>query len=157
MSKDIQLSPHEEKGNQLKTAQIGLFALVSMYYSEVCAGGFGIEEMISESGPGMTLVILMALAIFWAVPISLICAELGSARPDEGGILVWIKEAMGEFWYGIALVCMTDRVQRKVQGYRSPGSHRLRFRPRRHLRSFPPCSPSSGLLRDHLQHRLGRR
>ena len=91
----------------MKTAQIGLLALVSMYYSEVCAGGFGIEEMISESGPGMTLVILMALAIFWAVPISLICAELGSARPDEGGVLVWIKEAMGEFWYGIALVCMT--------------------------------------------------
>ena len=107
MSKDIKLDLHEESEGKLKKAHVGLFALVGMYYAEICSGAFGIEEMIPEAGPGMSLVILVALALFWAFPISFICSEMGSARPDEGGVLVWIKEGMGEFWYGIALVCMT--------------------------------------------------
>lgn len=100
-----QLSEHGD--GKLKTSHVGLFALVGMYYAEICSGAFGIEEMIPEAGPGMTMLLLVLLAFIWAFPISFVCAELGSARPDEGGVLVWIKEAMGEFWYGIALVCMT--------------------------------------------------
>ena len=100
-----QLSEHGD--GKLKKSHVGLFALVGMYYAEICSGAFGIEEMIPEAGPGMTMLLLVLLAVIWAFPISYVCAELGSARPDEGGVLVWIKEAMGEFWYGIALVCMT--------------------------------------------------
>lgn len=100
-----QLSEHGD--GKLKRSHVGLFALVGMYYAEICSGAFGIEEMIPEAGPGMTMLLLVVLAVIWAFPISFVCAELGSARPDEGGVLVWIKEAMGEFWYGIALVCMT--------------------------------------------------
>lgn len=100
-----QLSEHG--GGKLKKSHVGLFALVGMYYAEICSGAFGIEEMIPEAGPGMTMLLLVVLAVVWAFPISFVCSELGSARPDEGGVLVWIKEAMGEFWYGIALVCMT--------------------------------------------------
>lgn len=100
-----QLSEHGD--GKLKKSHVGLFALVGMYYAEICSGAFGIEEMIPEAGPGMTMLLLVLLAVIWAFPISFVCAELGSARPNEGGVLVWIKEAMGEFWYGIALVCMT--------------------------------------------------
>lgn len=94
-------------GGHLKKSKVGIISLVSMYYALICSGAYGIEEMISSCGPGMSLLILVLLPIFWAFPIGFVCAELGSARPDEGGVLMWVKEAMGEFWFGIVLVCMT--------------------------------------------------
>ncbi len=105
MSSDHNHPPHAA-GHQLKTAHVGLLALVGMYFAEICSGAFGIEEMIPQAGPGMSLVILVLLAFVWAAPLSFICAELGSARPGEGGVLIWIKEALGEFWYVVALFGM---------------------------------------------------
>lgn len=69
-----------------------------MIYCLVAAGAFGIEEMIPSSGPGLTLVMLIAFAVLWALPISNMVAELGSILPSEGGPYVWVKEALGEFW-----------------------------------------------------------
>ncbi|MDR0817031.1 MAG: APC family permease [Clostridiales Family XIII bacterium] len=83
------------------TSKIGVLSVVGMFYALCCAGAYGIEEMIPEVGPGLTLVMLIVLPFVWALPYSYICAELGSARPDEGGIMVWVKEALGEFWFGI--------------------------------------------------------
>ena len=105
MSSDHNHPPHTA-GHQLKTAHVGLLALVGMYFAEICSGAFGIEEMIPQAGPGMSLIILVALSVVWAAPLSFICAELGSARPGEGGVLIWIKEALGEFWYVVALFGM---------------------------------------------------
>ncbi|MDR1571279.1 MAG: APC family permease, partial [Clostridiales Family XIII bacterium] len=59
---------------------------------------YGIEDMIPESGPGLTLVMLIALPFIWALPQSLVAAELGSARPQEGGYYKWVQEALGEYW-----------------------------------------------------------
>lgn len=97
----------QEQEGQLKQSKVGIISLVSMYYALICSGAYGIEEMISSCGPGMSLIILILLPIVWAFPIGFVCAELGSARPDEGGVLLWVKEAMGEFWFGIVLICMT--------------------------------------------------
>jgi len=72
-----------------------------MFYAMCCAGAYGVEEMIPEVGPGMTVAILIILPFVWALPYSYIVAELGSARPVEGGNIVWVKEALGEFWFGI--------------------------------------------------------
>ncbi len=30
--------------------------------------------------------------------MALVCAELGSAIPEEGGYYVWVKRALGEYW-----------------------------------------------------------
>ena len=30
---------------------------------------------------------------------------MGSARPVEGGNLMWVKEALGEFWFAIMVFC----------------------------------------------------
>jgi amino acid transporter len=82
-------------------SKIGVLSVIGMFYALCCAGAYGIEEMIPEVGPGLTLLMLIILPFVWALPYSYICAELGSARPDEGGIMVWVKEALGEFWFGI--------------------------------------------------------
>lgn len=82
----------------LKKHDIRVSGIVFMLYCLVAAGAFGIEEMIPEAGPGMTLILLVAFPIVWAYPISNLVAELGSVLPSEGGVYVWAKEAFGEFW-----------------------------------------------------------
>ncbi len=82
----------------LKKHDIKVSGIVFMLYCLVAAGAFGIEEMIPESGPGLTLVLLMVFPVIWAYPISNLVAECGAVLPSEGGVYVWVKEAFGEFW-----------------------------------------------------------
>ena len=81
------------KKHKMKSIQIAflLFCLVA-------AGAFGIEDMLPGSGPGLTVIMLMVFAVVWAHPISQIVSELSALMPSEGGIYVWVKEALGEFW-----------------------------------------------------------
>ncbi len=44
-------------------------------YCLVAAGAFGIEGMISDAGPGMTIVILCVLPFIWAAPQALCSAR----------------------------------------------------------------------------------
>lgn len=82
----------------LKKHDIKVSGIVFMLYCLVAAGAFGIEEMIPEAGPGMTIILLVLFPIIWAYPISNLVAECGSVLPSEGGVYVWVKEAFGEFW-----------------------------------------------------------
>ena len=50
------------------------FHLVFMTYSVICSGAYGLEEMISGSGPGIALLTLVILPFIWAVPVALACA-----------------------------------------------------------------------------------
>jgi amino acid transporter len=84
--------------DQLRTVNIRLFAVVAMIFIFVSSGAFGIEDMVAWSGPGLTLLMLLALPVFWAMPMALVCSELGSALPEEGGYYAWTRRAMGEFW-----------------------------------------------------------
>ncbi len=73
------------------------FHLVFMTYSVICSGAYGLEEMISGSGPGIALLTLIVLPIVWAVPVSLACAELSARYPVEGGYYRWARMAFGDF------------------------------------------------------------
>ena len=68
-----------------------------MVYIFVSGGSFGIEEMVSSSGPGLTLLLLVTLPVFWAMPMALAACELGSAMPNTG-FYDWTKRALGPFW-----------------------------------------------------------
>ncbi len=92
------MSQHTNGVAGLKKHDIKVSGIVFMLYCLVAAGAFGIEEMIPEAGPGMTLVLLMVFPIIWAYPISNLVAECGAVLPSEGGVYVWVKEAFGEFW-----------------------------------------------------------
>jgi amino acid transporter len=76
----------------------GLFYLVFVMFSYTTGGPFGLEDMVTTSGPGMTLVYLLVLPFFWCIPVSLVSAELTAALPVEGGFYRWIRAAFGDFW-----------------------------------------------------------
>lgn len=82
----------------LKKVNMKTSTVVFMIFCLVSAGCFGIEEMIPDSGPGLTLVMLCVLPLIWAAPFGLVASELGSVRPQEGGYYKWVQEALGEFW-----------------------------------------------------------
>ena len=82
----------------LKKHDIKVSTVVFMIFCLCAAGAYGIEEMIPESGPGLTLIMLIVLPFIWSTPLGLVASELGSARPQEGGYYKWVQEACGEFW-----------------------------------------------------------
>jgi amino acid transporter len=75
----------------------GLFHLVFLTYSVICSGAYGLEEMIPSSGPGLAILMMVLLPIVWSVPICLVCAELASRHPVEGGYYRWARMAFGDF------------------------------------------------------------
>ncbi len=67
-------------------------------YSYTTAGPFGLEDQVSTSGPGLTLIYHLLLPFFWCIPISLVAAELTTAMPVQGGFYRWTRAAFGDFW-----------------------------------------------------------
>ncbi|MGB9471428.1 MAG: hypothetical protein WBQ59_18935, partial [Candidatus Acidiferrum sp.] len=63
----------------------GLLYFVFVMFAYTTGGPFGLEEMVTTSGPGLTLVYLLILPLFWCVPVALVAAELTGAIPVEGG------------------------------------------------------------------------
>jgi amino acid transporter len=76
----------------------GLFYFVWVMFSYCTGGPFGLEDMVTTSGPGMTLVYLLVIPFFWSIPVSLVSAELTTAMPVEGGFYRWSRAAFGDFW-----------------------------------------------------------
>ncbi len=77
---------------------LGLVPLVAIVFFNVSGGPYGIEDMVPSFGPALTLVLLVLTPIVWSLPIALAMAELGSAMPDEGGYVTWVRRAFGPFW-----------------------------------------------------------
>jgi amino acid transporter len=75
-----------------------LFYFVFVMYSYTTAGPFGLEDQVTTSGPGMTLIYHLILPFFWCIPISLVAAELTTAMPVQGGFYRWVRAAFGDFW-----------------------------------------------------------
>ena len=83
---------------QLRRVRLRLATVVVIIFVFVSSGAFGLEDMVGWSGPGIALLLLLLLPIVWALPMALVCAELGSAIPEEGGYYVWVKRGLGEYW-----------------------------------------------------------
>ena len=84
------------KSSTLRKAS--LFYLVFVMFSYTTGGPFGLEDMVTTSGPGLTLIFLLVLPFFWCIPVSLVSAELTTAMPVEGGFYRWTRAAFGDFW-----------------------------------------------------------
>jgi amino acid transporter len=63
----------------------------------VSGGPHGLEPVLGQSGISLGILLILITPIIWALPISLMTAELSSAIPQEGGFYVWVKRAMGPF------------------------------------------------------------
>jgi hypothetical protein len=62
------------------------FYFVFVMFSYTTGGPFGLESMVTTSGPGMTLLYLLLIPLFWCIPVSLVSAELTTAMPVEVGL-----------------------------------------------------------------------
>jgi len=84
----------------LKSAakKAGIFSFVFVMFSYTTGGPFGLEEQVTTSGPGMTLLYHLLIPFFWCIPISLIAAELTTAMPVQGGFYRWVRAGFGDFW-----------------------------------------------------------
>ena len=89
-------APTPSKSSTLRKA--GLFYLVFVMFSYTTGGPFGQEDMVTTSGPGITLLYILILPLFWSIPVSLVSAELTTAMPVEGGFYRWSRAAFGDFW-----------------------------------------------------------
>ena len=87
---------NDGKASALRKAS--LFYLVFVMFSYTTGGPFGLEDMVTTSGPGLTLIYLLVLPFFWCIPVSLVSAELTTAMPVEGGFYRWTRAAFGDFW-----------------------------------------------------------
>ena len=85
-------------GNELKKHNMSTFSVFLMIYCLVAGGYFGMEDMVSGTGPGLTILILIIFPFLWSIPQALFASELGSAIPEEGGYYKWVQRAFGEFW-----------------------------------------------------------
>ena len=85
-------------GARAAVRKAGLLPLVFVMYAYATGGPFGLEDMVTTSGPGLTLLYLLFLPVFWCIPVSLVAAELTTAIPMEGGFYRWVRAAFGDFW-----------------------------------------------------------
>ena len=79
-----------ETGGEIKKYHVGLLAAITMVFSLVAAGAYGVEEMVPACGPGMTIILLLVIPFIWGLPMGFVSAELGGARPVEGLSLIHI-------------------------------------------------------------------
>lgn len=80
------------------TRKLGLAAIVGIIFFSVSGGPYGLEDTIGDSGPGMGLLLIIVTPLLWALPASLVVAELATAMPVQGGYYHWVKTGLGPFW-----------------------------------------------------------
>jgi amino acid transporter len=75
--------------------KLGFIDIVSLSFAAV----FSLELIASQASMGPSLIFcFIVLGVTFFLSHGLICAELGSTYPDQGGIYVWIKRAYGDRW-----------------------------------------------------------
>lgn len=82
----------------LKRVKMRLLTAVIVVFTLTCSGSFGMEDVVSESGPGFALLLILILPFLWSWPMAFVSSELGAAIPEAGGLYRWIRRGMGEYW-----------------------------------------------------------
>lgn len=75
--------------------KLGFFSILALAFSSV----FSLELISSQAKLGPSLIFnFIFIGCTYFLSHGLICAELGSTYPDQGGIYVWVKRAYGDKW-----------------------------------------------------------
>lgn len=94
-----QLTPTESiRTSYALKRQIPLWSLVGIIFFSVSGGAYGLEELVSSSGPGLALVLILVTPLIYGIPIAAITAELSTTLPDEGGTYEWARRGLNSFW-----------------------------------------------------------
>ena len=81
-----------------RPARLGFVPLLGLVYISVCAGPYGMEDLVSASGPGLALLLILLAPLLWGIPMAMAVAELGSGWPVLGGYYRWTRTGLGDFW-----------------------------------------------------------
>ncbi|KAL8170539.1 hypothetical protein V2J09_022343 [Rumex salicifolius] len=81
-----------------KLKKVSLLPLVFLIFYEVSGGPFGVEDSVGAAGPLLALLGFLVFPFIWSVPEALITAEMGTMYPENGGYVVWVSSALGEYW-----------------------------------------------------------
>jgi amino acid transporter len=94
----ISTQPHKPNSAGAILGKATLLPFVFVMYAYATGGPFGLEDMVTTSGPGLTLLYHLFIPFFWCIPVSLVAAELTTAIPVEGGFYRWVRAGFGDFW-----------------------------------------------------------
>jgi amino acid transporter len=81
-----------------RAAKLTLWPLIAATFFMVSGGTYGTELIISRSGYGRGILILLFLPVLWCLPTAFMIGELSSALPAEGGYYAWVRRGLGNFW-----------------------------------------------------------
>jgi amino acid transporter len=81
--------PVEGEGN------LGMMGMVGVGFFWVSGGLYGNEIMVASAPPGVLILLLVLVAVVYAIPSALVSAELSTAIPEDGGAIEWAKRAFG--------------------------------------------------------------
>ncbi|KAI8565018.1 hypothetical protein RHMOL_Rhmol03G0228100 [Rhododendron molle] len=84
------------RGNNAR--KVSVLPLVFLIFYEVSGGAFGAEDTVHAAGPLLALIGFLVFPFIWSVPEALITAELGTMFLEDGGYVVWVSSALGEYW-----------------------------------------------------------
>ncbi|CAN6325092.1 unnamed protein product [Urochloa humidicola] len=83
----------EERGRRRN--KLTLLPLTFLIFFEVAGGPYGAEPAVQAAGPLFALLGFLVFPFIWAVPESLVTAELSTAMPGNGGYVLWVHHAFG--------------------------------------------------------------
>src|SRR5438445_8490981 len=95
---NISSTPSKPNSTRAALRKATLLPFVFVMYAYATGGPFGLEDMVTTSGPGLTLLYQLFIPFFWCIPVSLVAAELTTAIPVEGGFYRWVRAGFGDFW-----------------------------------------------------------
>jgi amino acid transporter len=78
--------------------QLGRLGLTSVIFFTVCGGAYGLEPLVGSLNPGWAVILILAVPVFWCLPIIWMVSELSSPLPEEGGYYVWVRKGLGNYW-----------------------------------------------------------
>lgn len=78
--------------------KIGTWGVVLLTFFNVSGGPWGSEKIVSTAGPLPGFICLLTMVVLWALPMTLLSAELSAAMPSNGGYVLWVDMAFGPVW-----------------------------------------------------------
>eukprot|EP00899_Mesostigma_viride_P022171 jgi/Mesvir1/3138/Mv16309-RA.1 len=64
-----------------------------------CASSaYGLEDCVGAGGPLYALIGILVFVLCWSIPTALMTAEMTCLIPENGGQILWVDRAFGQFW-----------------------------------------------------------
>lgn len=88
-------APKEEENSFAPPINLPRFIVLCFFLT--CGGPGGIEDIVGAAGPAPALLGLVILPLLYSVPQALMTAELSSLMSENGGYIIWVQRAFGDF------------------------------------------------------------